>query len=159
MDFSSLPITSIGAAIVGAAAILVWRVHESTRPVTARSIVIPPLAMSTGFSMFAARAFRVPWPWGIGAFLVGAVVFGYPIAATSRLTREGAVIMMRRSRLFVAILLGLAAVRIALRSYVGHIISVEQTAGLFFIIAFGMIVRWRSAMFLEYRRLTRPVER
>src|SRR3990172_4531987 len=128
MYVSSMPITSVGAAILGAAAILIWRVHESMRPVTARSIVLPPLAMSTGFSMFAVRAFRMPWPWAVGAFLVGAVVFGYPIVATSRLTREGGAIMMRRSRLFIAILLGLAAVRIALRSYVGHIISVEQTA-------------------------------
>jgi len=159
MDLSALPITSVGAAILGAAAILVWRLHESTRPVTARSIIIPPLAMSTGFSMFAVLAFRVPWPWGIGAFLVGAVVFGYPIVQTSRLTRQDGVIMMRRSRLFIAILFGLAAVRLALRSYIGHIISVEQTAGLFFIVAFGMIVRWRAAMYVEYRRLARPVER
>ena len=109
--------------------------------------------------MFVVRAFRVPWPWGIGAFLVGAVIFGNPIVKTSRLRRQDGMIMMRRSRLFIAILVGLAAVRLALRSYIGHIISVEQTAGLFFIIAFGMIVRWRAAMYREYRQLTRPVER
>lgn len=159
MDFSGLPITSVSAAILGAAAVLVWRLHESTRPVTARSIIIPPLGMSTGFSMFAARAFRVPWQWGIGAFVLGAVIFGYPIVKTSRLTRRDGVIMMQRSRLFIAILFGLTAVRLALRSYIGHIISVQQTAGLFFIVAFGMIVRWRTAMYLEYRRLTRPIER
>ena len=154
VNFSELPITSFGAAIVGALVILVWRLHETTRPVTKRSIIIPPLAMSTGFSMFAARAFRVPWVWGLGAFVVGTVVFGYPIVKTSRLTREGTRVMMRRSKLFIAIILALAAIRIALRRYVGQILSVEQTAGLFFIVAFGMIVRWRSAMFVEYRRLT-----
>ena len=30
------------------------------------------------------------------------------------------------------------------------------TAGLFFILAFGMILRWRVSMLLEYRRLTTP---
>ena len=63
--------------------------------------------------------------------------------------------MMRRSRAFIAILLGLAAVRFALRQYVGHIISPQQTAGLFYILAFGMIVRWRTTMWMQYKRLTR----
>ncbi len=33
--------------------------------------------------------------------------------------------------------------------------TLEQTGGLFFILAFGMIVRWRVQMLLEYRALTR----
>jgi len=38
---------------------------------------------------------------------------------------------------------------------VSAIISVQQTAGLFFVLAFGMIVRWRTALLLEYRALGR----
>ena len=50
---------------------------------------------------------------------------------------------------------GLAtAIRLALRGYVGEWISPQQTAGLFFILAFGMIVRWRSSLFMQYQRLT-----
>ena len=75
--------------------------------------------------------------------------------ATSRLKRKGDSIMMRRSRLFIVILLVLAALRLALRGYVGQVLSAQQTAGLFFVVAFGMIVRWRSAMLLEYLRLRR----
>jgi membrane protein CcdC involved in cytochrome C biogenesis len=105
--------------------------------------------------MFVARAFRIPWSWGVAAFLLGVFVFAYPLLATTRLTREGDVIMMQRSRAFIYILLGLAAVRLALRDYVGSIMSAPQTAGLFFILAFGMIVRWRSAMLVEYRELAR----
>jgi len=37
---------------------------------------------------------------------------------------------------------------------VGELISPQQTAGLFFILAFGMIVRWRSSLFVQYQRLT-----
>jgi membrane protein CcdC involved in cytochrome C biogenesis len=33
-------------------------------------------------------------------------------------------------------------------------LSVQQTAGLFFILAFGIILRWRAQMFLQYRALT-----
>ena len=151
--FESIPYGPVIAAVVGTVAILIWRIRESQRPVTPRGIVIPPLGMSTGFSMFAVRAFRVPLWWGLIAFVAGALVFAYPLLASTTLTRDGDVVMMRRSRAFIAILLGLAAVRFALRGYVGHIISPQQTAGLFFILAFGMIVRWRSVMWMQYQKL------
>ena len=151
--FESSPYGPIVAAVIGTLAILIWRIRESRRPITARGIVIPPLGMSTGFSMFAAPAFRVPLWWGLVAFLAGALVFAYPLLASTTLTRDGDVVMMRRSRTFIAILLALAAVRFALRRYVGQIISPQQTAGLFYILAFGMIVRWRSVMWFQYQRL------
>jgi membrane protein CcdC involved in cytochrome C biogenesis len=151
MDF---PIESMGAAVLGALAVLVWRMHESRRPVSLRSLLIPPLGMSTGFSMFAVHAFRVPWTWGISAFVLGAALFAQPVIHTSRLTREGDVVLMRRSPWFLVIILVLAALRLALREYVGTFMTPQQTAGLFFIVAFGMIVRWRSSLFFQYQRLT-----
>ena len=150
---NDLPIGSLAAATVGALAILAWRMHEATRAVSVPRLLIPPLGMSTGFSMFAVHAFRVPWTWGLSAFVLGATVFAYPVIVTSRLTRQGNRVMMRRSRWFLVILLGLVALRLALRGYVGKFLSAQQTAGLFFILAFGMIVRWRSSLYLQYQRL------
>ena len=155
-DLHSLPITSMGAAILGALAVMVWRIHESRRAVSIKSLVIPPLGMSTGFSMFAVPAFRIPWTWGIGAFVIGAAVFAYPLVSHPQLAREGDRVMMRRPKWFLIVLLVLAAVRLLLREYISAIISVQQTAGLFFVLAFGMIVRWRTALLVEYRRLVRP---
>ena len=149
-----LPIASFGAALIGTLAILAWRVRESRRPVSLRSLIIPPLGMSTGFSMFAMPAFRIPWTWGLGAFALGALVFAYPLVSSPQLTIEDGLIMMRRSRWFLVVILGLAAVRLGLREYVSSIISVQQTAGLFFVLAFGMIVRWRTTLLIEYRHLT-----
>ena len=149
-----LPIASFGAALIGSLAILAWRVRESRRPVSLRSLIIPPLGMSTGFSMFAMPAFRIPWTWGLAAFVLGALVFAYPLVSSPQLTIEDGLIMMRRSRWFLVVILGLAAVRLGLREYVSSIISVQQTAGLFFVLAFGMIVRWRTTLLLEYRHLT-----
>lgn len=151
MDF---PIASFGAALIGTLAILAWRVRESRRPVSLRSLIIPPLGMSTGFSMFAMPAFRIPWTWGLAAFVLGALVFAYPLVSSPQLTVEDGLIMMRRSRWFLVVILGLAAVRLGLREYVSSVISVQQTAGLFFVLAFGMIVRWRTTLLLEYRHLT-----
>jgi membrane protein CcdC involved in cytochrome C biogenesis len=149
-----LPLFGGAAAIAGAFVILAWRVQEQRRPVTARSILIPPFGMATGFSMFIVPMFRVPWTWAFGAFLAGFLVLSIPLTRTSRLTREGDVIMLKRSRAFLAVLVGLVIVRLALRGYVEHLVSPTQTAGLFFVLAFGMIVRWRLGMYRAYRRLT-----
>ena len=151
--FESVPYGPVIAALIGTLAVLAWRIRESRRPITPRGIVIPPLGMSTGFSMFAISGFRMPLWWALTAFAAGALLLAYPLLASTTLTRDGDVVMMRRSRAFIAILLALAAIRLALRSYIGQIISPQQTAGLFFILAFGMIVRWRTAMWFQYHRL------
>ena len=134
---------------------MVWRVRESRSAVTARKLIIPPLGMATGFCMFLVPAFRVPAMWAGLAFLAGALVLAYPLMVTSRLVREGDLVMMRRSSSFFAILILLAGIRIGAHSYLDRVLSVEQTAGLFFILAFGMILRWRTQMFLQYRALVK----
>jgi membrane protein CcdC involved in cytochrome C biogenesis len=146
--------SSLIAAVLGTVAILIWRVRESRRAVSTKSILIPPLGMATGFSMFFAPQFRIPVTWALGAFAAGAVLLAYPLLRTTRLTREGGTIMMQRHNAFLPVLFGLAALRLGLRSYAEAIISVPQTGALFFVLAFGMIARWRTWMFFEYRRLT-----
>jgi membrane protein CcdC involved in cytochrome C biogenesis len=140
-------------SLVGAAGVIVWRVRETKRPVTARSILIPPLGMSTGLSMFLLPAARVPWAYAIAAFLAGVVVLSYPLVRTSRLHVEGKAIVLRRSKAFLWILLGLVAVRLVARDYVEQYISTLQTGALFFLLAFGMIVTWRATMFHRYQTL------
>ncbi len=147
-------VSSLIVAAIGTIAILIWRLRESRRPVSSRSILIPPLGLATGFSMFVVPQFRIPWTWGLAAFVTGAVLLSYPLLRTTRLTREGGAIMMQRHNAFIPVLLALAALRLLLRSYVGALISVPQTGALFFVLAFGMIARWRTWMFFEYRRLT-----
>ena len=144
------------ASLVGAGVMLAWRFHETRRPITLPAIVIPPLGMSTGFGMFFAPQMRFPFWWGVIAFLAGAILFAAPLARTSKLERHGSTIMMRRSPAFIVILLVLLAIRFALRSYIDQFISPLQTGALFFVLAFGMILRWRLGMWLAYRRLTRP---
>lgn len=148
------PGVSAVATLAGMLAVIVWRVREGQTAVTLKKIVIPPLGMATGFSMFVVPAFRVPWIWAIGAFLVGAIVLAYPLLLTSRLERAGDVIMMKRSGAFFAVVIVLAAVRYLARGYFDKVLTIEQTAGLFFVLAFGMILRWRGSMLREYRVLT-----
>lgn len=145
-------------SLAGAAAVVTWRVRETQRPVTAKKILLPPLAMSTGFLMFLVPPTRVPLPWALGAFVAGALFFAYPLARMSTLTRVGDAIVLQRSRAFLWILIGLVAVRLALRSYVEQLVSPMQTGALFFVLAFGMILPWRVLMYRRYRRLVVEAE-
>ncbi len=121
---------------------------------TLKKIVMPPLGMASGFCMFIVPAFRVPLLWAVVAFLSGAILLAYPLLATSRLHREGDIIMMKRSGAFFAVIVVLAIVRYAARGYLNNVMSVDQTAALFFVLAFGMILRWRMSMLMEFRALT-----
>lgn len=151
----STPVMTAVVSVVGLCGVLMWRVREGQRPITARKIVIPPLGMATGFSMFVVPAFRVPWTWALGAFAIGAIVLAYPLLLTSSLRREGDTIWMKRSAAFFAVVVVLAAVRYFARDYFDRYMTLEQTGGLFFILAFGMILRWRMALLRMYVKLTR----
>jgi membrane protein CcdC involved in cytochrome C biogenesis len=146
--------TAVIGAIVGLLAVIAWRIREARGAVSIKKIVMPPLGMATGFSMFVVPAFRVPWSWAATAFLTGAVALAYPLLLTTRLVRQGDLIMMQRSNAFFTVILGLAAIRLMARGYLDTVLSAQQTGGLFYLLAFGMIVRWRAQMLLEYRRLT-----
>ena len=145
---------SLLASLVGASGVLLWRVQEGRSAVTTKKILIPPLGMATGFCMFLAPDFRIPLLWAVCAFLLGATVLAYPLLRTSRLVRDGKTIMMQRSNIFFVVVIVLAAIRVLAHSYLDKFVDVKQTAALFFVLAFGMILHWRLRMFFEYRRLT-----
>ena len=147
------PIGSAAATLAGMTAVLVWRVRESRTAVSLKKIIIPPLGMATGFSMFVVPQFRFPWSWAAIAFALGATVLAWPMLATTKLERRDDEVMMKRSSAFLVVILVLAAIRFAAHGYFDKVMTVQQTGGLFFILAFGMIVVWRGKMLLDYRRL------
>jgi len=146
--------TSAATALIGLLGVLAWRIREGRTAVTVKKIIMPPLGMATGFCMFLVPAFRVPWTWALGAFLIGMVALAWPLLITSRLIRTGDAVMMQRSNAFFLVVIALAAIRYFARGYFDRVMSMDQTAGLFFVLAFGMILRWRLRMLSEYRALT-----
>jgi membrane protein CcdC involved in cytochrome C biogenesis len=150
----STPVITAVVSLVGLAGVLAWRIREGRTAVTLKKIVMPPLGMATGFCMFIVPAFRVPWMWGLGAVLIGAVIFAYPLLLTSDLHLQNGVIMMKRSSAFFAVIIVLAVVRYLARGYFDRFLSLEQTGALFYLLAFGMIVRWRMKLVLAWRALT-----
>ena len=145
---------SIFASLAGMIAVIAWRLRETRSAVSLRKIVIPPLGMATGFCMFFVPAFRIPWAWAGLAFLIGAIALAYPLLLTTRLVRQGDAVMMKRSSAFLAVILVLAAIRFFARGYFDTVLTAQQTAALFFILAFGMIVRWRAKLLFYFRKLT-----
>lgn len=148
------PVTSILASAAGLVAVTMWRLRETRTAVSLRRIVIPPLGMATGFSMFFVPAFRIPLAWAGLAFLIGAAALSLPLMLTTRLERRGDTITMKRSGAFLVVILVLAAVRFLARGYFDTILTGGQTAGMFFILAFGMIICWRLKLLIDFRRLT-----
>lgn len=144
--------------IMMALTFIVIRLRAAKKPTSAKKIILPPLAMSTGFLMFLYPSTHIPVSWGIIAFLAGAVLFSYPLIRTSRFHVVDGKIYLKRSKAFIFILLGLLALRLGLHTYVEHIFSIPQTGAVFFILAFGMILPWRVAMYLQYRRLLKQTK-
>jgi membrane protein CcdC involved in cytochrome C biogenesis len=149
--------TSVIGALIGLLGVMAWRIREGRTAVTIKKIIMPPLGMATGFCMFIVPAFRVPWTWALGAFLIGVIALAYPLLITSRLVRTGNTIMMKRSNAFFLVVIALAAIRFFARGYFDRIMSIDQTAALFFVLAFGMILRWRLRMLSEYRALSAQI--
>ncbi len=148
------PLLTAVVSLAGLAGVLVWRVREGRTAVSMKKIVMPPVGMATGFCMFIVPAFRVPWIWGLGAFVIGAIVFAYPLLLTTDLHLQNGVIMMKRSSAFFAVIIVLAVVRYLARGYFDRFLSLEQTGALFYLLAFGMILRWRAKLFFAFRTLT-----
>ncbi|WP_067625534.1 CcdC family protein [Alicyclobacillus acidiphilus] len=152
MNNSVATLVASGIAIVFALTVIFIRIRAGKRPTSARKILIPPVAMSTGFLMYVFPFTREPIEYAIAAFLVGCV-FSYPLIATSKLYLAEDGVYLKRSKAFIYILLGLLVIRIVLHSVVERYVDVYQTGSLFFCLAFGMLVPWRIAMYAQYRRV------
>ncbi|UQZ34514.1 hypothetical protein C2I18_13910 [Paenibacillus sp. PK3_47] len=153
---SLLHIGSTVGALFMALMVIFIRLKASDRPVTIRKIWIPPLGMSTGFAMFVVPEVRFPLWWAAAAFLIGWFIFAYPLISTTKFEQRDGQIYARRSKSFAFILLGLLLVRTLLHEFINRYISIPQSGGLFFILAFGMILHWRVFMYRRYTRMVPP---
>ena len=147
------PAVTILVSLVGLTGVLLWRVREGRTAVTARKLLMPPIGMATGFCMFFVPAFRIHLDWGLASFVVGFVFLAWPLLATSDVHRENGEIRMKRSSAFFAVVIVLAVVRYIARDFFDRYMSIEQTGALFYLLAFGMIVRWRMKLYGSYRAL------
>lgn len=154
MDYVLL--STIAAVGMGALALFV-RMKAAKSPTSAKKIILPPIFMSTGALMFIFPMFRVPLPQVLEALTVG-MLFSILLIKTSKFEIRDNDIYLKRSKAFVYILVGLLVVRLVAKLILSASIDVGELGGMFWILAFGMIVPWRIAMYIQYRKLHRELD-
>ncbi|MFE8699196.1 CcdC family protein [Cytobacillus sp. FJAT-54145] len=147
--------SSIGAICMAILAMFI-RMKAAKKPVSAKKIILPPIFMSTGALMFIHPMFRVTPLEILEAGLVG-MIFSILLIKTSKFEIKGNDIYLKRSRAFIFILIGLLVIRIAAKLVLSVSIDYGQLSGMFWILAFGMIVPWRIAMYRSFRKLEQQV--
>lgn len=131
---------------------LIVRTKAAKKPVTAKRIILPPLFMSTGALMFLFEEFRVDPLQIVEALIVGAL-FSMILIKTTHFERKDDGIYVKRSKAFLFILLGLLIVRLVGKLVLSNSIDVGELGGMFWILAFGMIVPWRIGMLMKFNSL------
>ncbi|ARI77410.1 CcdC family protein [Halobacillus mangrovi] len=140
-----------------ATAMIFVRLRAAKRPASVKKIILPPLFMSTGALMFVFPVFRVEWTQVLEALVVGALFSVFLIRTSKLEVREGD-IYLKPSKAFIFILFGLLVLRIVLKLVIGQTVSFGETSGMFFLLAFGMILTWRLAMLKQYLRLEKTLD-
>lgn len=149
-------ISSVIAAAM-AISVMIVRIKSSDKPASPKKIILPPIFMSTGALMFLFPIFRVTGEEFLEAITLG-VIFSIFLIKTSKFEIKNNEIYLKRSKAFVFILIGLLVIRIAMKSILSTTIDYGALSGMFWILAFGMIVPWRIAMFLSYRKLSNELK-
>ena len=142
------------AAIIMALGVFAIRMKASKKPATLKKIILPPIFMSTGALMYVFEPFRLTGIEIIEAVLLG-MFFSIFLIMTSRFEVKDEQIYIKRSKAFVFVLLGLIVVRTLLKFILSSSIDIGEIGGMFFLIAFSMIVPWRLSMYYQYKKLER----
>ncbi|WP_214761683.1 cytochrome c biogenesis protein CcdC [Exiguobacterium sp. s146] len=128
------------------------RVKASARPTNAKKILIPPLAMSTGMLQFLVPAFRLTW-LEVGEALIVGLIFSVFLIKTSNFEKRDGEVYLSRSKAFFIVVFVLLAIRTVMKAFIGDEVNIFATGGLFYLIAWGMIVPWRIAMYQKYKQI------
>lgn len=144
-------VTTVGALMMGIF-VLILRLRAQKKPVTTKKIIIPPIAMSTGALMFIFEEFRVEPLQIAEAALIG-VLFSTVLIATSKFDVRDGTIFMKQSKAFPFILIGLLVIRIIMKLVFSNSLDFGELGGMFYIMAFSMILPWRLAMLVKFKKL------
>lgn len=139
-----------------ALAVFAVRMKASQRPSSLKAIILPPIFMSSGALMYVVPYFRLTGLEIIEAITVG-MFFSIFLIKTSKFEIKEGQIYLQRSKAFIFVLLGLIIVRVILKIYFSATIDVGQLGGMFYLLAFSMIVPWRAAMYFQYRKLEKQL--
>lgn len=145
-----------GVAIFMAFMAFFIRMKATKKPATVKKIILPPMFMSTGFLMFLYPPAQITMLQVFEALAVG-VFFSLFLVRTSKFEIRDNQIYLKKTKSFLFILIGLLIVRLVLKHLLGFHIDPIHLSGMFFILAYGMIVPWRISMYVGFKKLERQL--
>ena len=151
-----LIIGSTVLAVVMGTFVMTVRARSAKKPASARKIILPPLFMSTGALMFVFEYFRVD-PIQIAEAIGVGLLFSILLIKTSKFEVKNGDVYLKQSKAFIFILIGLLIVRLIGKLILSSTIHVGELSGMFWLLAFGMIVPWRIAMLIQYKKLEKTI--
>lgn len=143
---------SIVFAFLMGAVVIVIRMKAQQFPVNEKKIILPPFFMATGALMYVVPYFRLTGMEMLESLILG-VLFSTVLIWTSRFEVKDDNIYMKRSKAFSIILISLLIIRTVIKIFISSEIDPGEIAGMFFLLAFCMIVPWRCAMLYKYKKL------
>jgi membrane protein CcdC involved in cytochrome C biogenesis len=144
-------VSSIGAVFMGIFALFI-RMKAAKKPTNSFKIIMPPVFMSSGALMYVVPQFRLT-TMEIGEAVILGMLFSILLIKTSKFEIRENDIYLKRSKAFIYILVGLLVVRLGLKTILSSTIDFGELSGMFFLVAFSMIVPWRIAMYRDYKNL------
>ncbi|NJH86973.1 CcdC family protein [Staphylococcus agnetis] len=147
---------SILVAFFMSAVVIFIRVKAQKYPVNTKKIMLPPLFMATGALMYVVPYFRLTGLEILESVIVG-FIFSSILIFTSHFEVKDQQIYLKKSKAFPIILVSLLIIRTILKVYIGNSVHPGELAGMFFLLAFSMLLPWRVAMLLRYRSIKRQL--
>ncbi len=135
----------------------IYRVKETAKPVTLKKIILPPLFMSSGALMYVVPVFRLSYEEILEAMILGLICSIFLIK-TSKFEIKDNRIYLQRSKAFLIVILTLFVVRTGIKVLLSSTIDYGALSGMFFLVAFVMIVSWRIAMLIGYKKMEKELQ-
>ncbi|EOV2097071.1 CcdC family protein [Staphylococcus pseudintermedius] len=145
-------VLSILIAFVMGAGVIVIRMKAQKYPVNTKKIILPTFFMATGALMYVVPYFRLTGFEIIESVVLG-VVFSSVLIMTSHFEVKGSQIYLKKSKAFPFVLVTLLLFRTVLKVFLGNSVDPGELAGMFFLLAFSMLVPWRLAMLYRYKKI------
>lgn len=152
-------IASIVVSLIMVVVVNLVRFRNTKKPAVAKKIILPPLFMATGASMFYLPMFRPTLLELISSIVMG-MLFSIILIKTSKFEIRGNQIYLQRSKMFIVAFIGLVALRMIVKVILAETIHIDpaQMSGIFFILAFSMILPWRISMYIGFKKLKRQLD-
>ncbi|PHK49149.1 CcdC family protein [Staphylococcus edaphicus] len=143
---------SIVFAFLMGIGVIIIRMKAQQFPVNEKKIILPPFFMATGALMYVVPYFRLTGTEILECIVMG-IIFSSILIWTSRFETHGSEIYMKRSKAFPIILISLLLIRTVIKIFISNQIDPGEIAGMFFLLAFCMIVPWRLAMLYKFKKV------